>query len=651
MRLWDAQGGSSVDLFMRMLELGSTLPPRDVRGTPGGLLTGGPGEADGLLRVVHELDHVMALSRPLGLVLTAVGVRSHDLRNEMARQIRAKRTAAVGGSPAPEIVARAFHHTQRAASFALSARAGLETVLPLLEGLAVHAEAALEPTTRVEFPHSWQLVLALERSYLLRRRQDLAHAGGGGPVDTTGLADELAALFAARLAEARSNRGLGGALELLLTHGGTATAPYFLGTLWLRRLMRRWHSLAPTRPDIELFEVAHRFVGEIVAFALLDAVLLPHDEVPARIAEAVAAAFTLGAADLDRLFDDPRPLAWDRSAQRVAPAAESADAVESLVCERLFADDAGATRTFLRSVDPAKRLHRAGTQRVKVVAVDEAAGALVIVGGTSGTYEGRVAVMTLPPGQLDDFLRLAETGDERLRRVSLAAHTDAQRPAHVIDAVLITTMQFWPTGRIPPVVVFDEDYDNVLRVFRALVFGDHMWVEHAVPDDVGQALRLRDRADQELLDGIHHALNMEFEQYHVASTHFVLDEADERMTAEIDELFDRFRQDPSPGLRTAAHSVYVRLLMPKLPASEHEAVCDRKLRLLFAELERDGQAGMAAGERLWAWLGTQWWRTGPGPRPADGHLATIRRAARQVFGFPLLAEDAAGQWELDLEPL
>jgi hypothetical protein len=675
-----------MDLFLRILTLGDALPARDIRGTPGGILTGDLDADEALLRLVHELDHVVALTRPLGLALTAIGLRGHDLRNQMSLRINAiERASLVSREDVdPSMVVEAFDATVRAAEYACSARVAVEMVLPLVEGLAVHAEGSLDPARMRDFPYSWQLVVALEREYLLRRQRDLAHARlDAEPVDTDGLTADLAALFVERVTRARVRRGHADAAKLLLLGPGKEglgpeAAPYFYGSMWLRRLLNHWQATVPWASDDALFDAVHRFVGEVVGFALLDAVQLPAAEAARQVAAVVSAGLHLGDQDIERLLSDPQPLAWDSARRRInslrgtpggVAIGSDQDVMIAAVLARLFPpereepgselpgptdpirDGMSATFDFLNALDPAKRLHRTDEREVHVVAVDEVERALLLVDTSPGDYDARAAVMPLSRRQLDEFLGLVETDGVPLLRVALAsAEGRPFRPDGVVKARLITTLQLWPSGgRIDSRDVTALDVESSLDAFRTLVVDGHAVVEHPVPDEVAAQLKVRDLSDRQLLEGIHLALAREFEQYHLASGRLlgfkgVVD------AARVQALFDQFINDPTPELVAIARAEYAEMLMPGWPAHRELELSTYKLGILVRELESRGAFGERAVTRLWSWLATQWWSTGGSLPPDDEILRTVRQVASSILGIPLVATDGSGGWVFDLEP-
>jgi hypothetical protein len=675
-----------VDLFLRILQLGEALPARDVRGTPGGILAGDSAADEGLLRLVHELDHVVALTRPLGLVLTAIGLRGHDLRNQMSLRTNAlERASLVSREDVdPSMVVEAFDATVRAAEFACSARVAVEMVMPLIEGLALHAEGSLDPGRMRDFPYSWQLVVALEREYLLRRQGDLGHARlDAEPVDTDGLTAELAALFVERLARARVRRGHTDAAKLLLMGPGMEglgleAAPYFYGSMWLRRLLNQWQAAVRWASADALYDAVHRFVGEIVGFALLDAVQLPAADVAHHVGGVVSAGLHLGVEDIERLLSDPQLLAWNHARRRVDSLRSASGGVEigsdedlmvAVVLARLFPPDGeepgseapdptdpirdGMTATFefLNALDPAKRLHRTDEREVHVVAVDEAEHALLLIDAGPGGYDARAAVMPLSRRQLDDFLGQVETDGVHLLRATLASAEG--RPFSidgVVKARLITTVQLWPSGRIDSSDIAAVDIESTLDVFRTLVVDGHAVVEHPVPDEVAGQLQIRDASDRKLLRGIHLALGNEFEQYHLASGRFLGSEGVVD-GARVRSLFDQFIRDPTPELVAIARAVYAEMLMPGWPSDRELDLSNEKLGVLVRALESRGASGQRAVARLWSWLATQWWSTGDSRDPPDDEiLRTVRQVASSLLGIPLVATDGSGGWVFDLEP-
>ena len=138
MQLKDPGTGSFVDLFTRLLNLQAPI-----RSSVEGLSAHDDTAATDLLVVIHELEHVTALARPIGFVLSALGLRTLDERNACAKllseAVESHDEPNWARAHGPELADR-LRDWQR---WAISTRCVAETVLPLLEGLALYSEGSL----------------------------------------------------------------------------------------------------------------------------------------------------------------------------------------------------------------------------------------------------------------------------------------------------------------------------------------------------------------------------------------------------------------------------------------------------------------------------------------------------------------------------
>ena len=257
----------AVDIFTRLVTL--RIPVDSTSGVPGQCLLSNHAPAEDLLVMLHEFEHVTALSRPLGWLLTGLGLRTIDSHNAYAKlvhELLGTNDDRVSRRLASDLIRRLWDFE----TVAIDSIVVVNLLLPLLEGLAIYAEGSLPVDSHVAGPPSYDLAIAV--AYQHARAVIRDNRAKDRYIDDP--LEGFAALWTRlleRLSLARSERaGYESTMELFFgpSRGarGQATAPYFLGYLYVVRLLANWRRATGGQASgTELFLAANRLVGEIVS--------------------------------------------------------------------------------------------------------------------------------------------------------------------------------------------------------------------------------------------------------------------------------------------------------------------------------------------------------------------------------------------------
>src|SRR6185312_4392585 len=172
MLLKDATNQAAVDLFLRNLDF--SFPTRDVVGIPGNIVgLTAPHEEEQAVILLHELEHIYALTHPLGTLFSALGLRALDLRNALATRyidLNNKNASLADAEDAPHALeieaALVAIDAGDLAEFARRINMTVQLMLPLLEGLAMISELEV---VQPQGSWSWLTIAALEFLYYEHR--------------------------------------------------------------------------------------------------------------------------------------------------------------------------------------------------------------------------------------------------------------------------------------------------------------------------------------------------------------------------------------------------------------------------------------------------------------------------------------------------
>jgi hypothetical protein len=654
-QLKDAGGGSSVDLFTRMLKVRAPA-----RSSVPGLATEDQASIADPLVVIHELEHVTALSRPIGWVLTLLVIRTNDERNACAKLIN---EAVECGDPSTWAAA---HNVQLAVRlrdwhrWAISTRYVVEALLPVLEGLALYAEGSLPVAGPVDAPMSFDVFIALLHGVSRDWRSD---------TDAPESATAYVALwqdFLPRLAAARNLRsGLSDDSTERLFLGpssggrGTETAPYFLGYLYVVRLLARWRAATEGRlSDLELTFAANRFVGDVLA-AILPLVVRnavregdPYGkDVLVQLYGQLRAALEFDSDDIELLAQSEQPLTWNlgRPAESDLKGVDPTIAATRLPLEIIFDGNADAglgegpadgnatsreTLDILLFAERAKNLHLLSDESVQLLGHDDTKSALILNRAT-----GRQTAFEVQPVALRRFLEVMEARDVRCVDVGSQKGQTDNPPV----AVLQTWLETWPDGWKPGDV---EAYLGLAKIRRVLIVpaADAAILDRATPEDRVPLMQARVSTHAKVVEAANQLI-ADWDVFRGAAGR-----ADEVFMFADDpyryatEMFAEL-SDPNPAIVRNCRWMYVTIVFPA--ADRPNDVIEQKLDLVFDALAGREHAQTALSRFLRAAV----WRAQPlaarQVAPDQSAVDLIRTTSMRILGIPLMAADGL---EFDLEP-
>ena len=685
MQLGESQGEDFVDLFVRLMSLRAKV--NRFSGVPGGRIMSDDLPGRDLLVLIHELEHVKLLTQPLGLLLTALGLRVLDARNACAKWLNNMR------EDLNEVLDGAANSSdEQCIKFVEDLgkwyRCGVctlmleEVALPLLEGLAVYAEGSLEVTNITEGPGSFDLAIALEYQHLLSiKRADLPPFQER---DRIIIYLQLwnclkRRLDLARCQNAEGNAGYDAAQRLFMGPSkkaqGRETAKYFLGYLYVVRLLQTWRSTTRgSLSDSDLLFAANRFVGE--AFALFAgnqferAVRLNEiDDFLVKLCVYLFDALKFTDQDIDVLMHDDGVPVWD--GRRLTTVGTGIAGVSTAVARSIVyfvfgkEDDLtpNATLDVLGAIDPAKNLQLASVQQVDIIGHDHGQDALLLQ--LPGSSDRFINFEVNPEALIKFHALLADRGME----VPLVDDSSprADLPTAPVTAQLQTWLELWPAGIDPNASNVDYFLDLV-KIRRILIVPgtatlnrntpedlvpDVAILDRDTPEDRGRSLRIRFSVLQELDRGVRDAIGNRWASLRTAAEYAMPFFADKPRLEFIRQLWENY-EDPTPDVLARCHTIYASLLFPGL-SSNLDTVVVEKMGLLFQELEAGGVQGEAAAKALWRFLKTAVWRPATAgaeqaPFAAAPTLDLIRATSLRILGIPLVRMGTCC-WEFDLMPL
>jgi hypothetical protein len=472
MDLRDATDKASVNQFVRSLAFPFRM--ETVTGIPGAFFGPSAKNADERCALLmHELEHLITLTSPLGLFYTGLGLRLKDLHDDTVRHFNdwnARVQEDVFDGMHKEALAIAEKLTG-ASRFAKSVLCMSEYILPLLEGLALIAEMEL---TRDEDAHTFRMMVSLEywRIYYLSLLTD--------PRQILDFQDDkkraviLSSLFDAlnvQLEYSRNIRRLSLGDRLFFQDRSTAeihaSSPYFLGYMFVRRLLGQWRQTAPGLPIADLYGIARIAISSLLPLTLLLASLKAHVQEDGDIAikestvsSAIEGLLTLSERKL-REISRCKLLAFDIEAEQLTNASGTDDAdddVMSWVLAGLFPGLAPElrkqTKQGLWAIERSKFVKQFHTAQVVVGGVNEKHELALLadtstirrvdsnsVSGGSGTW------FPFKHDDFAEFIRVYDDEGKKLSRIDLhEAPIKVTAPPKILVGTLSTYCVFHPFG-------------------------------------------------------------------------------------------------------------------------------------------------------------------------------------------------------------
>jgi hypothetical protein len=667
MQLEDSGGEGVVDIFGRLMRLRAKVASSS--GVPGGRITDDDLPAHDLLVLIHELEHVTLLAYPLGWLLTSLGLQVSDGRQDSLKLLDQMRSSLIDSSvsPQPEKFLRAVAKWRQ---YGVRALVVIELVLPLLEGIALYTEGSLQVANLTEGPPSFDLAIALEYQHILSIiGDDSSQSTQFTAADRAELYLDLWDRLITRLSIARSQNATYDATHRLFfgpgKHApGSETAPYFLGYLFVTRLLQTWQSTTDGElSQHELLSAVNRFVGDVFAF---DASFLVGrakrvnqlEEFLQRLWISLLSAYIYTKDDIDLLLHGKGPLSWHEGKLTTIDigAADVSAVITRSIVKFVFDDDdddesaQNSTHEWLTAADPAKNLHLASVRLARIRKYDPLKQTLLLelpeIGQTT-TFEVNSTAMS-------KFLTLRGG-----KRQPSQSSSEYEWPATPIAAQLQTWLETWPDGIDKDSSDF-EKYLNIVKIRRLLVIPDF---EHPAappaglfdrntPDDRSRSLIIRDGLLRSLDANVRAAICDDWRELRLCA-----ERASPFLVEESDKIFGEFWEeyaDPTSDIATWCHRAYARFLFPEWPDDDADTIASEKMGILFQELESSGPEGRVAGEVLWQFLKGAVWRPTITakkrlPPAAATSFDVIRSTSLRVLGVPLVRLGADG-WEFDLRP-
>jgi hypothetical protein len=472
MDLRDATDKASVNQFVRSLAFPFEM--QTVTGIPGAFFGPSTKNADERCALLmHELEHLITLTSPLGLFYTGLGLRLKDFHDDTVRHFndwneRVQQDVFEGMHAEALAIAEELAKTSRLAKSVLCVS---EYILPLLEGLAVIAEMEL---TQDEDAHTFTMMLSFEywRGYYLSLLADPRQIldfqdDKKREAMVSALLDDLQV----QLEDSRSIRRLILGDRLFFREQSTAeihaSSPYFFGYMFVRRLLGQWKQTAPGLPCAELYGIARVAVSSLLPLTLLLANAKAHlqEDSGTTINESTLSAAIQGLLTFSewklRQISRGELLAIDVEGKQLPRASGTPDADDdavSWVIAGLFpglsSELCKQTRQGLWAIERSKFVKQFHTAQVLVAGVNEKHKLALLldsstirrvdsdsVGGGSGTW------FPFKPDEFTEFLQVHDAEDERLSRIDLQKPPiRVSAPQKILLGKLSTYCVFHPFG-------------------------------------------------------------------------------------------------------------------------------------------------------------------------------------------------------------
>lgn len=648
------------------------------------------------------MEHLLALTFPLGMVFSALVLRAHDLDSAAARRYSEFRAALInegGVQENGELELAALGATVAAgrhAEFVTLALTTAELMLPLLEGLALVAEMESDEAT-------WGWLAAVNLEYLhfehgvaLTNRE--LHRHLLDPRVRGEVFRDLATAFDRQVEHSRERQLLGDLIRLVFRRevsdpNPERLAPYFYGYLFVRRLYQEWSSRVPDLEFSAFLHGATRLCYSVIPHTLLPIFSL-ESHTPPTASEALTPLFSelleaclgLRGEEIRRLTEIDRAewlLRLELGSGRLVPLFPEAadldlDAQVSIeIMLHVFdahdpeVPEFQETRDVLDEIGQAVRLNRVAGHIVLLVGVDEEERTVVLAepARTRPGTEDSGQWLVGPNGatfftfetneELHAFMDLVRRRGAELPAVRLGeAPYRVPVPGQGTVAQLETFCFFWPNGvprlkdgevvRSAPVEivrVIAMDWEGQPRACLSYSGG-------SAPANLQRLLRTRDHLNRSLSQSIPEILAPDLRR-----PQFILREIEAVMPGgSLEEAAAQLvlaQQTPERlrRFRTESRDTYARVLFPRATEELRVALSESKLEALAPLLGSD----MSSLRR--------WLRTGSVLTPhraaavstnpvADREaVERIQNIVRAQLGVPLiLFRDFPARVELDLVP-
>jgi hypothetical protein len=518
----------AVDLFLRNLtfEFGHD----DVVGLPGALIGfDGPLPDERLIWFLHEAEHLTQLMYPLGTLMTAMGLRALDLRNDAARAL---------ASP-PRTIPEWLQQLQaigRHADFVILIHQFAEWVKPLLEGLALISEMELvhigdnEVTPAFIAAVSIELVRVRQMLFATPDGQETLRALAEGDLNPI---DDLRAAAEEQIRFARASRIAGDVIDDIFWSptSGEGTLPYFIGYLFIKKLEQAWRERSPSLTPRQAYQRATVAICSALPMSFLPLCSVA-DIATGRPSHRAATGMQILISDLLRLSaDDCRALGDHGRFFRFVSGSlttfldtaglEGRDQFARLLSQvitSVFEQGEEAhlrqTASVLDDIEYAKAIVPVALREVAAVAIDEETSTLLLVDvarASASADEHSSAQLDMTAVTFFSF----EADDLRVFATDIGADLARLPPVRIGAApyrlragdaqqglVLITYLHFWPEGTNRP---------EPLRTIRILVGtkGKMMYEAGADEEDV-ELRRIRDFVNVKYRDNVARAIDGQF---------------------------------------------------------------------------------------------------------------------------------------------
>jgi hypothetical protein len=695
MLLKDATNQAAVDLFLRNLSF--DFPATDIVGIPGdfvGLQAPHPG--DKAIVFLHELEHIHSLTHPLGVLLSALGQRVLDLRNDLATRFKnlPDKDSAIQDKEniSEELMTQALFTVGAAADwceFRLRINMTVKLLQPLLEGLAMMTQMEGEWANA-----GWATLTILTLEYLYYEHRILL----GHPELVAALSnDEERKIFAENLLYAlerqvsysRAETLDGNVVDTMFfeedgTEEGSA-APYFYGYLYLRRLYQEWTERIPELNFTDFYYLATKVVCTVIPLTLLPLYSLRDhstagDKFPILFKEILQDFLSLPRSQIELLRGAHKLQIWNLATRRIEELPEQdplqqdkQDEYEAEIYTMILGHvfdlrEAGKSMTetlsVLNHIERAKFLFNTGKRYVVILGVDEEQNAAFIVdadrklnesGKINFDKSGSTFFKFQDAAVFRQFLELVESGTNKLKRQRLgSAPYKFSTADYPVRAWLETFCYLWPHG-VPTEFADDLPAAAIVRVlFCGEGSEERAFISGPPIRDLASVVKSRYWINRHLLDGIRSSLDQQ-SSVPLEISAIILHTYGEDSIAgggarAVLQHYEGYESSPAI-VESACNSVYNTLLFPAASTKDETILSQRKLDILIDDLQERDRRYL----RSWMHRGLVLHPERSWLADDDTQVITaverIRRASSARLGIPLVSWNREQlRVELDLIP-
>lgn len=628
----------AVDFFLRNLTY--EFARDDVVGLPGSMIgTRAPLQDDRLIGFIHEAEHVTQLMYPLGTLMTALGLRVLDLRNDSARAVKE-----LDWLPLVKAI-------NRYGDCIFSVHLFAEWVKPAMEGLALVAEMELQPVEGDVMSRAFAAAVAIE---VAQWREKLLRTGEGIRVlkaigaEEVNIVDELMPPAERQIAASRQLRIDGDMIDDVFWGGGDGdgTLPYFTGYLFFKRVEQEWRARVPSLTPRDVHERATVACCDALPLSVLSFLgsdphtpgEQPSAEFSAAMEYIVNGIPRLSAKSIEVLATPDRMLHFNGALDVVASVdVAGMDGNERLgrllspIIVNLFSTDdtdhLRQTIDVLQQLEHAKAIVPVAMREVKAVATAEDGSILLLMDASVTTREVAPNSLTFfkcDAAALNAFAAVGGAEVTRLPRVRLG-----EAPYHVtitnppLRLILATYLHFWPNG------VNDGEPVRPLRMLVTAA-GETLFESDASEYDI-ETRRVRDFANLRYAEYVARAVDAKF-----GDLRDMLERVEPLASNDVEQILaarlaEIYCPETLERMRENVRTQFSRIIFGR--DVNHVRIRRERWSILADELSNDDVAVLRRALRNGLVFSRDNFTPAPG---AEGAARRIRQAALHHLGVPLV---------------